>query len=1123
MRVQPRFILGALLVLTAAGAQAQSTVPVAQEFEKLHFRSIGPATMSGRVADLAVYEANPAVYYVGTAHGGVFKTTSNGAMFTPLFQNEGLISVGDITISQKDPNLVWVGAGESNNRQSTSWGGGVYKSTDGGKTWQHMGLKESKHINRIVINPNNNDIVLVAATGALYGPGGDRGVYKTTDGGRTWKQVLKVDDDTGANDLVMSSTDPNVLYASTYQRRRSACCMNGGGPGSGVWKSTDGGETWSRLSGNGWPAGPLGRIALDAFRKNHNIVYATVEGPAGRGQQPQGDAAPGAAPAPSPTAQQQLITGLYRSDDGGSSWKKVSSINPRPMYFSQVLIDPTNADRVYMGGVGMQMTVDGGKTFSTDAAMAIHDDIHAIWVNPANPDHIVIGGDGGVAHSYDMSKTWTFIPNIPAGLFYHVSFDMEQPYNICGGMQDNYNWCGPSASRHNRGIFNYDWFQIQGGDGFFAVPDLKDSRIIYTESQDGNIIRRNKITGESKNIRPTAANVVNYTKDDQYRFHWDTPILLSPHDPTVLIVAANKVFKSTDRGDSWTAISPDLTTNTNRNDIVTMGLKNSETTIARNDGISQWPAIITLAESPRQAGVFYTGTDDGVVSVTKDGGKTWTNVTKNIPGFPQDAYVSEVVPSRYDAGTVYVTVANYRQNDYKPYVWVSNDFGATFRSINNNLAGEVVRTLTEDHKNPDVLYLGTETGIMLTLDRGQSWRRLKANLPTVRVDEITLHPRDNAMLVATHGRSLFVLDHLEPIQQYKAAQVVAQAKLFDVPSALQWKSKDDRNDEFWGHQFFVGENPPVDATISFFAKDKLNDVKVRISDVAGKQIRTITVPEAKRVAGINTVCWDMRYEPIQMPQGQGQGGPGGGGQFGQQQQSPIPGVPTPLPEPGYLPANPCATGTGGGGGGGGGGGFGGGGGGGQGPHVLPGTYNVALLVDGKQVDSKTMKIVGDPQVQMTVAQRQQYNAVALELHELQRKAQEAATKLNTLGTQIAEAQARIKAAGAGPSPVSAEVDAVAKDFEAIRVKFGVQAPRAPGQAAPQQGGPGGGGFGRGGPQFDPANVLGRVAAVKQSILSIWEAPSAALVKQYNELKLSVPRAVAEADAFVARATPKVKP
>lgn len=1109
----------ALLLAWPHAGSAQNGA-VAQEFERLHFRSIGPTTMSGRISDLAVYEANPSVYYAATAHGGVWKTTNNGTTFEPQFQDMGLIAIGDVTISQSNPELVWVGTGESNNRQSTSWGSGAYKSTDGGKTYAFMGLANSKHINRIVIHPTNNDVVLVAATGPLYGPGGDRGVFKTTDGGRTWTQVLRVDDETGANDLVYSASDPNVLYASTYQRRRTACCMNGGGPGSGIWRSTDGGNTWTRLSGNGLPSGPLGRIALDIYRGGGNTIYALIEGPTGgagggAGTGPGGGGGGGGNPNSPPNSQP---TGLYRSDDGGQTWRKTSNLNPRPMYFSQIRIDPTNPERVFGGGVGLHLSVDGGRTFETDAALVTHDDVHAIWINPNNPNHVLIGNDGGLAVSYDYSKTWTFLPNLPVGLFYHVGYDMELPYNVCGGMQDNYNWCGPSASRFGSGIMNYDWFQIQGGDGFVAIPDQRDSRWIYTESQDGNMTRRNKVTGESRSIRPTVFNVTNATPGEAYRFHWDSPMMISPHDPGVLLVAANRVFRSRDRGDSWEAISPDLTSNVRRDSIATMGVLNIDTRIARNDGISQWPAIVTLAESPRQAGVFYTGTDDGVVSVSRDNGRTWQNITKNLPGFPAGrAYVSEVVPSKFATGTVYVTVDNHRQNDYNPYAWVSTDFGATFRSIIDGLQGEVVRTLTEDTRNPGVLYVGTETGIFLTLDRGASWRRLKgANFPTVRVDELTIQRRDNALLVATHGRALWILDHLEPIQEYRAVAAAPTGRLFTPGFALQWKSKNDRNEQFWGHQYFKGENPPTEAVIQLHLKAPLTNPMLRISDATGKVVREVRIPSDRNVAGIQTACWDQRLEPITpLPGGGGGGGgPGGpgGGTDSSQQRRPIPGYPVPLPAAGYKPANPCGPPQGQGGGGGGGGGvFGGGGGANQGPYVIPGTYSVALVSDGKVVDTKQLRIVMDPAVPMTVAERTRYNAVVADLHEFQRRATDAARPLAELVREVVAVSPKVDSSQA-PADVKQEWATFRRQLDSLRVKFGIG---VGGGGAP--GGGGGGGGGAAAQAAAAANVLGRLATLKGAIAGVWEMPSAGTMSQADKARADMTRALSEIAPTMQRA------
>ena len=1107
-----RHLIGASVVL-AAGTQslsAQTAMPVAEQFKSLHFRSIGPATMSGRIADFAVYEANPAIYYVGTAHGGVWKTTNNGATFIPQFQDQGLMSIGDVTVSQTNPDLLWVGTGESNNRQSTSWGSGVYKSTDGGTRFQFMGLGESKHINRIVIDPNNNDVVLVAATGPLFGPGGERGVYKTTDGGRTWKQVLKVDEWTGANDLVMSATNPRILFASTYQRVRNACCMNGGGPGSGIWKSTDGGDTWTRLTGNGLPSGSLGRIALDVFRRSGNFVYALIEGPVvggrgfgggGGGEAGPGEAAGRAGRGGAPQAPQAM--GLYRSEDGGANWRQMSTGNPRPMYFSQVRIDPNSPDRVLMGGVGMWMSIDGGRTFEQDAAFATHDDVHAIWIDPNNSGHILIGNDGGVAVSYDMSKTWTFIPNLPVGLFYHVGYDMEYPYNVCGGMQDNYNWCGPSASRHNRGIFNYDWFNIQGGDGFVSIPDVRDSRIVYTESQGGNMIRRDKITGESKSIRPSPLNVTNYTAGDQYRFFWDSPMIHST-ETGALLVAANRLFKSTDRGDSWTVISPDLTAKVNRDTIVTMGVKGSEINIAANDGISTYGTLVTIAESPAQVGVYYTGADDGTLSVSRNGGQTWQNITANLTGGPKGGFVSDVVPSRYAAGTVYVSVDNHLLNDYAPYIWVSTDFGATFKSIVGNLRGENVRTITEDHRNPNVLYIGTETGIFVSLDKGGSWYRLKGqNFPTVRVDEITLHPRDNAMLIATHGRAIWILDHLEPIQEFAATYASSrEARLFTVPTALQWRSKDDRNDEFWGHQYFTGENPPTEAVIQFYLKSTMPDLKVRISDGA-RTVRTLDVPAARNVAGIQTICWDQRVEPLPTPGGAPAGG-AGGGRGGGRGASPVPGVPQPLPPVGYMADDPCDGGDGGGRGAG----FGGfGGGGNAGPQVPPGSYTVALVAGGRTLDSKPMRIVMDPAARLAGAERSRWNAITMELHDAQRRGNEVQASLNTLHPQMTDIAGKIGGMANVPAAVKSQFEALNRDYEAVRVKFGVPSGPAAGR--------GGGGGGRGGGAAD--NALGRVATTKNAIMGIWEPPSDAASRQAASARTALTAAIAEANAVLARA------
>lgn len=1114
-----KFGLGAALTFALGGAFLQGqtgATPVADQFKNLHFRSIGPAQASGRVSAIAAYEANPSIFYVGSAHGGVWKTTNNGATFTPQFQNEGLISIGAIAVSQKDPDLVWVGSGESNNRQSTGWGGGIWKSTDGGKTYKNMGLTKSEHIARIVIDADNDNVVMVAATGPLFKAGGDRGIYKTTDGGATWKQVVKVDEHTGGNDIVQSAADHKVLYASTYQRERSACCMAGGGPGSGIWKSIDSGDTWTRFTGNGLPAGNYGRIGLDVFRRSSNTVYAEIQAeapdaPAGAGRGAGGAPAGGgqgrggAGAAATPGGE-----GIYRTDDGGASWRKVGS-NPdgRAMYFSQVRIDPNNSDRVMVASVRLSMSIDGGRTFNA-IDQAVHDDKHALWWDPNNSNHILIGGDGGAFQTWDMAKSWIWFPNIPIATFYHVGTDNEYPYNVCGGMQDNYDWCGPSAVRTIGGISNDRWHTVQGGDGFVTIIDQKDSRYVYTESQDGNVTKRNVITGESKSIRPSAANTTDTTEGKAYRFHWDTPLQFSAADPNTMLVGGNKLFVSKDRGDSWTAISPDLTSGGDREEQMVMGMLNSQVKIAKNDGVASWPALTSVADSPKMPGVYYTGSDDGTVSMTKDGGKTWDRkVADRLPGFVKGGFVSEIVASRFDAGTVYITQDAHRSGDLETHMWVSKDFGATFASMNGNLKGEAVKTLTEDQKNGDVLYIGTETGMFLSLNKGASWQRLTGNnFPTIRTDEITLHPRDNAMVVATHGRGIWILDHLEPIQEFTAAQNgAADAKLFSMGPALQWKQWDDKNDEFWAHQYWLGENPPTDAVISMYFKKPLTNVTLKITDALGKPMRELTVPAAKAQPGIQAVCWDMRVDPIppaagsaaaaaQAAAGRAGGGGGGAGRGGASNS-------LPQPEPGYMPMNPC----GGGGGGRGGGGFGGGGA--QAPIVPPGTYNVALVVDGKTIETKTLKIVGDPLEQMTDVQRKKHFDMAMDLHEMQKRSSLMTTALQSLFTQLGDNKAKLDAA---PADVKTALAAFTKDFDAVRPKFGVPPP------AIAAGGPGGGGGRGGGAPVDPNNLAGKVGTVKGNVLAFTDNPSDTTVKQYADVKLALPKAIAEGNAVIAKAT-----
>jgi photosystem II stability/assembly factor-like uncharacterized protein len=863
------------------------------------------------------------------------------------------------------------------------------------------------------------------------------------------------------------------------------------------------------------------------------VLYALIEGPvagrgtgaapaAGGGQAAEagrgagrgaaggrgGVAAPGAetAPAnPDEQAPQQfgggrglatandpaMATGLYRSDDSGATWKKVNNNNVRPMYFSQVRIDPNDDDVIVMGGVDLQMSTDGGRSINTAAASTIHSDHHAIWIDPHNGNHMLIGNDGGLAQTFDQAKTWTFFPNLPVGLFYHVSLDNSTPYNICGGMQDNYDWCGPSQVRGSAGIANYQWTTIQGGDGFVVLQDPKDNRVIYSESQDGNVIRVDRVTGETISIRPQAPQ-----GEPAYRFQWDTPIVISPHDSSIVLIGANKVLKSSDKGLTFAAISPDLTTgeDSNREEIVTMGLKGKDITIAKNDGIVAYGTIVALAESPKMAGVIYAGTDDGRLQVTKDGGKNWNDVYQKLPGAPKGGYVSRLAPSRYDAGTAYATIDNHRLNDYETYIYVTKDFGQSWSSLNGTLKGEAIKCITEDQKNADVLYAGAETGLFVSTDRGATWIRPKWNLPTVRVDEVVQHPRDNAIVLATHGRAIWVLDHAEPIQEYAAVRN-AEAKLFTPPASMYRRPASDRNYEFWGNQVFYGENPPQSAVLSYFVKNKPDDVKLRISDAGGREVREISVPANSVKPGINSACWDLRVQPIP-PAPNAQGGQGARGGRAAQAGQGAQGAAAAQPDPfGFG----CS-----GGGGRGGGGFGGGGAAGiPGPMVLGGSYTVALLVDGKSVDTKPIKVAGDPEVALTEAQRKQLFDMALEMHELQKRAGEASQGVASLNRQIAQLSTDV----GGKSDIPADVKSA---FEALKTDTAAMLTRLP--PAPAGFGRGGGG-GRGG--NDPS-LTGKIGQAKNGLMGgMW--PTSVTMKAYNDARTDAPKVLADANALFAKA------
>ena len=761
------------------------------KFKSLEFREIGPAVMGGRIDDFAVVESNPNIVFVGVASGGVWKTTNNGTTWEPVFDKQGVSTAGDIAIAPSDPSIVWVGSGEPNNRQSSSWGDGIYKSNDGGKTWKNMGLADTHHIGRVVIHPKNPDVVYVAALGHLWGANPERGVYKTADGGKTWNQVLKISGDTGVSDIAMDPESPDILYAAAYQRRRTPFGFNGGGAEAGIYKTTDGGASWKKLT-KGLPyenGGETGRIGLDVYRKDPNIVYALVQHEKG---------------------------GIYRSEDKGETWKKMSDTDPRPSYYSQVRVDPNNDLRIWVLGAPMFFSEDGGKSFTTRRVQKIHGDFHALWIDPSNSNHLIAGSDGGIHWSYDNGKTWDFLNNIAIGQFYEIGLDNEKPYHICGGLQDNGSWCGPSATLGRDGIANEDWTLIHGGDGFYAQIDNVEPWIVYTESQDGYLARRNLRTAQERSIKPEAR-----FGEPHYRFQWNSPVAVSVHDHNTIYYGGNYFFKSTDRGDSWTRLGRDLTSGVDRNKLQIWGKTPDKQTLSRHDGVEEYPTITTISESPVSADVLWAGTDDGNVQVTRDGGKTWKSVVENVPGVPKGTYVSRVVASRYAEGAAYATFDGHRSDDYAVYIFATSDYGQTWKPIRNGISDSAgsVHVVREHPRNANLLFAGTEFALWISWDRGANWTAFKNNFPTVPVDDIALQARENDLVLATHGRSIWIFDDLTPLEKMDASVAASDLTFFPPRVANVWHVVMRR----WsaGQKTFAAKNPPAGAVLNYYLKTAL--------------------------------------------------------------------------------------------------------------------------------------------------------------------------------------------------------------------------------------------------------------------------------------------------------------
>ncbi len=841
-------------------------------FAGLRLRSIGPAFTSGRVVGLAVDPNNPAHYFVAAASGGVWKTVNASTTWTPVFDREGAYSIGCIVLDPKNPLTVWVGTGENNSQRSVSYGNGVYRSDDGGKTWKNVGLKTSEHIGRIAIDPKDSNIVYVAAQGPLWGPGGERGLYKTTDGGKTWKQILKISENTGVTDIVIDPQDPDTLYAASYQRRRHMWTLIDGGPESAIYKSTDAGGTWNKLRA-GLPATEMGRIGLAISPVDPNVVYATIEAADRKG-------------------------GIFRSSDRGGSWERRNEFDAGAMYYARIIADPKFVDRIYVMNVFLMVSDDGGRTLRRLGEKSKHVDNHEIWIDPNNNEHYLVGCDGGVYESYDRGANWDFKRNLPIMQIYDVTTDNSAPfYNVYGGAQDNFDVGGPSRTRNVSGITNADWFVTLGGDGFRTQVDPEDPNTIYTEFQNGSLSRFDKSTGERMNIQPEVGR-----NEDPLRWNWDSPIIISPHSHTRLYFAADRLFRSDDRGDSWQVVSGQLSRGLDRDKLPVMGKIWSIDAVAKNQSTAFFGNASALAESPKKEGLIYVGTDDGLIQVTEDAGKNWRKIEK-LPYVPELAYVSRIVASNTDANTVYAAIENHQNADFKPYLLKSTDAGRTWISIKGNLpASGPVWAIAEDHVNPNLLFAGTEFGLFFTIDGGQKWIQLRGGLPTIQVRDLTIQRRENDLVVATFGRGVYILDDYTPLRQLKPDMLKQDGALFPVKDALMYIQAQPiggRGKSFQGESYYTAENPPFGATFTYYLKEAIKTKKEKrqeaekeairkggapawpsqselraedeeeapamiftVTDSSGHMVRRISGPIT---AGVQRVAWDLRYPSPSLP------------------------------------------------------------------------------------------------------------------------------------------------------------------------------------------------------------------------------------------------------------------
>ncbi|OIP01379.1 MAG: hypothetical protein AUJ98_04800 [Bacteroidetes bacterium CG2_30_33_31] len=834
------------------------------------FRSIGPAMISGRVIDIAVNPNNHSEYFVASASGGLWKTADGGITFDPAFDGERPYSIGCVAYSNKNTNIIWLGSGENNSQRSVSRGDGVYKSLDGGKSWKNMGLKSSEHIGKILIDPEDENTVFIAAQGPLWNSGGDRGLYKTIDGGATWQKVLNISENTGVSDLAMDLRNHNIIYATSYQRRRHIFTLIDGGPESAIYKSFDGGKTWKKLE-SGLPKGDVGRIGIALSPVNPNKIYAIIEAQEDNG-------------------------GIYYSGDGGESWQKMSSyVSTSPQYYNELIADPKNENTIYSMDTYSRYSEDGGKTWTRFSNKSKHVDDHALWVDPSDTKHLLNGCDGGVYESFNRGETWDFKSNIPLSQFYRVSVDNDLPfYFVYGGTQDNNSVYGPSRTISSNGIVNSDWKITHGGDGFETVIDPEDPNTVYAQSQYGWLVRYNRTTHEELDIRPSEPD-----NGEAYRWNWDAPVIISPFDHKTLYFAANKLFKSIDQGNSWQVISPDLSRQIDRDKLTIMGKIQSPDAIAKNASTSVYGNIVSLAESPKQKGLLYVGSDDGQISVSADDGANW-NKYSTFTNVPDMSYVSCIIASKFDANIAFAAFDNHKKGDYKPYIFKTSDKGKSWISIAANLpADETVYSIAQDFINPNLLFVGTEYGLYFTLDEGKHWVQLNSGLPSIAIRDIDIQTRENDLVLASYGRGFYILDDYSSLRNLENVVDKKDAYIFDVKDALLFNQSSDWGGGRRGHfgdNFFSSDNPEITARFTYYFKEEIKThkqqriVEEKAAEKAGKEINypsfeqlekeenelesylLFTIKDASgnvvrklKAAiskGLNSIQWDMHFPGI---------------------------------------------------------------------------------------------------------------------------------------------------------------------------------------------------------------------------------------------------------------------